>query len=81
MKLIYKFAENDQELAGVYAVRSQVFVEEQGITEALVFGGDSNDDEMNVAVLEGETVIGTARVVCRPSAIMGHGKGHCNRTL
>lgn len=38
-------------------------MEEQGIEVDLVFAGDGSDDEMNVAVLDGETVIGTARVV------------------
>lgn len=62
-ELIYKFAENDFERAGIDAVRRQVFVEEQGIAEELVFSGDGYDDEWNVAVTDGETVIGTARVV------------------
>jgi predicted GNAT family N-acyltransferase len=61
--LIYKFVENPQELEGIYAVRRAVFVEEQGIAADLVFSGDRSDDEMNVAVINGETVIGTARVV------------------
>lgn len=61
--MIYKFVENDQELAEIYTVRRQVFVEEQGIALDLVFSGDGSDDEMNVAVIDGETVIGTARVV------------------
>ena len=62
-RLIYKFVGNDRELAGIYAVRKQVFVEEQGIAPDLVFSGDRSDDEMNMAVIFGETVIGTARVV------------------
>jgi len=62
-ELIYKFVENDQELAGIYEVRRQVFVEEQGIALDLVFGCNGSDDEMNMAVIDGETVIGTARVV------------------
>ena len=62
-KLIYKFANNDQEMEGIRAVRRQVFVEEQGITEDLVFEGDGRDDEMDVAALEEESVVGTVRVV------------------
>tara|TARA_Y100000031_G_C8033976_1_gene298455 strand:- start:135 stop:572 length:438 start_codon:yes stop_codon:yes gene_type:complete len=62
-KLIYKFANNDQEMEGIRAVRRRVFVEEQGITEDLVFEGDGRDDEMDVVALEEESVVGTVRVV------------------
>ena len=61
-ELIYKFVENDQELKGAYEVRRQVFVEEQGISEDLVFIGDEAAEEMNMVVMDGEMVIGTARV-------------------
>ena len=61
-ELIYKFVENEQELKGAYEVRRQVFVEEQGISEDLVFIGDKAAEEMNMVVMDGEMVIGTARV-------------------
>ena len=61
-ELIYKFVENEQELKGAYEVRRQVFVEEQGIPEDLVFIGEKGGNEMNMVVMYGEMVIGTARV-------------------
>jgi len=61
-ELIYKFVENEQELKGAYEVRRQVFVEEQGISEDLVFIGDKSTEEMNMVVMDGDMVIGTARV-------------------
>ncbi len=61
-ELIYKFVENEQELKGAYEVRRQVFVEEQGISEELVFIGEKGGNEMNMVVIYGEMVIGTARV-------------------
>ena len=61
-ELIYKFVENEQELNGAYEVRRQVFVEEQGISEELVFIGEKGGNEMNMVVIYGEMVIGTARV-------------------
>ncbi|HEY94681.1 MAG TPA: GNAT family N-acetyltransferase [Dehalococcoidia bacterium] len=62
-ELVYKFAENEIEYDGVREVRQHVFVEEQEIPENLVFGGDPGDDENLVVVLEGTSVIGTARIV------------------
>ncbi|MFC1947933.1 GNAT family N-acetyltransferase [Chloroflexota bacterium] len=62
-ELIYKFAENEIEYDGVREVRRRVFVEEQGIPENLVFGGDPRDDDSLVVVLDGQSVIGTARIV------------------
>ncbi|UCD10036.1 MAG: GNAT family N-acetyltransferase [Dehalococcoidales bacterium] len=62
-ELVYKFAENEIEYDGVREVRRHVFVEEQGIHENLVFGGDLKDDETLVVVLDGQSVIGTARIV------------------
>ena len=38
-KLSYKLAASDRELEGAFKVRRQVFVEEQGIPENLVFDG------------------------------------------
>jgi len=61
-ELIYKFVENEQELKGAYEVRRQVFVEEQGISEDIVFAGEKGGNEMNMVVMDGETVIGTSRV-------------------
>lgn len=61
-ELIYKFVENNQELKGAYEVRRQVFVGEQGISEDLVFISDRAAKEMNMVVMDGEMVIGTARV-------------------
>ena len=61
-ELIYKLVENEQELNGAYEVRRQVFVEEQGISEELVFIGEKGGNEMNMVVIYGEMVIGTARV-------------------
>ena len=62
-ELIYKFAENEIEFDGVREVRRHVFVEEQGIPENLVFGGDPRDDDSLVVVLDGQSIIGTARIV------------------
>ena len=59
----YKFVENSHELQGAYEVRRQVFVEEQGISEQLVFSGEGVGEEMNIVVKDGGAVIGTARVV------------------
>jgi predicted GNAT family N-acyltransferase len=57
----YKLVENDTELKGAIEVRRQVFMEEQGISEDLVF--DSCEGEaMHIVVKDGERVIGTARV-------------------
>lgn len=61
-ELTYKLVENDRELKGAYELRRQVFVDEQGISEELVFSGDGAAEEMTMVVMDGETVIGTARV-------------------
>ena len=61
-ELIYKFVENEQELEGAFEVRRQVFVEEQGIHENLVFIDEKVDNEMNMVAMDGEIVVGTARV-------------------
>ena len=62
-ELIYKFVEDSLEKKGVCDVRRRVFVEEQGISELLVFTGEEGGEEMNMAVKDGESVIGTARVI------------------
>jgi predicted GNAT family N-acyltransferase len=61
-EMIYKLVENDQELKGAYEVRRQVFVDEQGISEDLVFSGDKATEEMTMVAMDGGMVIGTARV-------------------
>lgn len=60
--LIYKVTENSRERSGADAVKRQVFVAEQGIAAAAVFG-NSGGEELNMVVKDGETVIGTARVI------------------
>ena len=57
----YKLVENDSELKGAFDVRRRVFVEEQGISEDLVFD-DCEDEAMHLVVKDSESVIGTARV-------------------
>jgi len=57
----YKLAENDRELNDAFAVRRQAFVEEQGVSEDIVFDG-CEDRAMHMVVKDGESVIGTARV-------------------
>jgi predicted GNAT family N-acyltransferase len=60
-EFIYKLVENDSELKGAFEVRRQVFTEEQGISEDMVFN-DSDGEAMHMVVKDGERVIGTARV-------------------
>ncbi len=62
-ELAYQFAETEQEYEGMRVVRQLVFVEEQGIPENLVFGGNPRDDDNLAVVLNGESVIGTARII------------------
>jgi predicted GNAT family N-acyltransferase len=62
-ELVYKFAENGTEYNGVRELRRRVFVEEQGIPDNLVFGGDPGDDDNLIVVLDGQSVIATARIV------------------
>ena len=61
-KLIYRLAENEQDIWGIHDVRRQVFVREQGIPQDLVFLGDGSGNELNMVVKDGDTVIGTARI-------------------
>jgi len=57
----YKLAEDEDELKGAFEVRRQVFAEEQGIQEDLVF--DSSDSgAIHVVIKDGQSVIGTVRV-------------------
>ncbi len=61
-KLNYRLVASDSELEDAFEVRRQVFVEEQGISEGLVF--DEYDGEaLHMVVKDGERVIGTARVL------------------
>ena len=61
-ELIYKFVENERELKGAFAVRRQVFTEEQNVPEELEFDRDDGE-ALHVVVKDGERVIGTARVL------------------
>ena len=59
--LDYKLVTGSAELQQAFGVRRQVFVQEQGISENLVF--DGNDRKaLHVVVKSGEKVIGSARV-------------------
>ena len=61
-KLNYKLVTSDSELEGAFAVRRQVFVEEQGISEDVEL--DEHDREaLHMVVKDGDRVIGTARVL------------------
>jgi len=87
-KLSYKLVAGDRELEGAFEIRRQVFVEEQGISEDLVFDGHDGE-ALHMVVKDGQRVIGTARVlfladnqaklermaVLRPFRHKGIGKG------
>ena len=61
-KVNYKLVTSDSELEDAFEVRRRVFVEEQGISEGLVF--DEHDTEaLHMVVEDDEKVIGTARVL------------------
>ena len=60
-ELNYKLVESDSELEGAFEVRSRVFVEQQGISEDLVFDG-CDGEAMHIVVKDEEKVIATARV-------------------
>jgi len=62
IKLSYKLVASDRELEGAFAVRRQVFTEEQGISEDLVFDGHDRE-ALHMVVKDGKRVIGTARVL------------------
>jgi predicted GNAT family N-acyltransferase len=61
-KLSYRLVASDRELEEALEVRRQVFVQEQGISEDLVFDGHDME-ALHMVVKEGERVIGTARVL------------------
>ena len=57
----YKLVASDEEREGAFEVRRRVFIEEQRVSGDLVF--DHRDGEaLQMVVLDGERVIGTARV-------------------
>ncbi len=61
-RLNYKLVTNDRELKAAFAVRAQVFVREQGISEDLEL--DKHDSEaLHMVVKDRDKVIGTARVL------------------
>ena len=60
-KFGYKLVTGDVELKEAFAVRRQVFVREQDISEDLVFDGHDKE-ALHMVVKDGERVIGTARV-------------------
>lgn len=84
----YKLAENEGELKGAFEVRRQVFVEEQGIPENIVFD-DPGGETIHIVAKAGKRVVGTARIqflgakqaklermaVLKSSRNMGIGKG------
>jgi len=60
-KFSYKLVTSDVELQEAFAVRRQVFVREQDISEDLVFDGHDKE-ALHMVVKDGEKVIGSARV-------------------
>jgi len=61
-KLNYKVVASGRELKDAFEVRRRVFVEEQGISESLVFDGHDGE-ALHMVVKDGQRVIGTARVL------------------
>ena len=61
-KIIYELAAGDRASKDAFAVRRQVFVEEQGVSEDLVFD-DRDQEALHIVVKDGDRVIGTARVL------------------
>jgi predicted GNAT family N-acyltransferase len=57
----FEIVESESELAKAFEVRRQVFVEEQGIAEELVYDG-ADSAATHLIVSRGEKAIGTARV-------------------
>jgi predicted GNAT family N-acyltransferase len=84
----YKLVETEEELKGAFEVKRQVFVEEQGIPENLVFD-DPGGQALYVIAKDGKRVVGTARIqflgakqaklermaVLKPFRSIGIGKG------
>jgi len=61
-KVSYELVASQGGLEGAFAVRRQVFVQEQGISEDLTFD-DHDEKALHMVVKDGERVIGTARVL------------------
>ena len=59
--LKYKLVTNDTEMRGILAVRRNVFIEEQGISETIELNGDG-PQALYMVVKDGRKVIGTARI-------------------
>jgi predicted GNAT family N-acyltransferase len=60
-KFSYKLVTGDVELQGAFELRRQVFVEEQRISENLVFDGHDSE-ALHMVVRDRERAIGSARV-------------------
>jgi predicted GNAT family N-acyltransferase len=60
-RLIYKFVTSDNELEGAFAVRRQVFVEEQNIPEEIELD-EFDSSALQVVVRDGDKIVATARV-------------------
>ncbi len=56
-----KLVASDTELQGAFEVRRLVFVQEQGVTEALEYDG-LDDEALHVIARDEDIVVGTARV-------------------
>jgi predicted GNAT family N-acyltransferase len=56
-----KLVTSDTELQGAFEVRRLVFVEEQGVAEALEYDG-LDDKAVHIIARDGDIVVGTARV-------------------
>jgi predicted GNAT family N-acyltransferase len=57
----YRLVADDDELPEAFEVRRQVFVQEQGISEDVVFDGHDRG-ALHVVVKDGQRVVGSARV-------------------
>jgi len=87
-ELSYTLVENDSDLDGAFQVRKEVFVEQQGLPETIVFD-NLEEQAMHILVRIGDQAIGTARIrfpgarqaklermaVLKPFRNMGIGKG------
>jgi len=61
-RLTYRLVTNDKELEAAFAIRREVFVEEQGISESEEWDG-RDMDALHVVAKDGQRVVGTARVL------------------
>ena len=60
-RLNYRLVTGSAELQQAFEVRRQVFVQEQGVSEDLVFDGQDRE-ALHIVVKDGERAIGSARV-------------------